>query len=213
MAEVDTRFKSKYQALIEAKRLETLAEDENFLPVYASSNAKIYPYQIMAARFALRSDYLKGCILCDEASLGKTYEALLVACQMWYEGKSNILVVLPSNLLQQWFRKLDKDFPTVPYIFWNNHQKLPDDYSIVITTYDIATKYSEQIKERDWDLVIFDEADVLAKPESKYVQILKEAVGRGYKLLLTPTPITKSIMDIYWLIHFIDEREIGRAHV
>ena len=51
MMEVKTKFQSKYSAIVEANRLESLADDKNFLPVYASSNAKIYPYQIMAARF------------------------------------------------------------------------------------------------------------------------------------------------------------------
>ena len=205
MAEVKTKFQSVYSAFVESKRLEGFVDDKSLLPVYASSTAKIYPYQITAARFALRSDYLKGCILCDEASLGKTYEALLVACQKWYEGKENILVVLPHNLLQQWFRKLEKDFSTVPYVFWNNSKNLPEEEGIVITTYDIALRHSTAIKERVWDIVIFDEADVLSNPENKSVQTLKDVVGQAYKLLLTPTPITKDIMDIYGLIHFIDE--------
>lgn len=211
MIEVKTKFQSKYSAIVEANRLESLADDKNFLPVYASSNAKIYPYQIMAARFALRSDYLQGCILCDEASLGKTYEALLVACQKWYEGKPNILVLLPPNLVPQWRRKLEKDFPTVPFVFWNNSKTLPDEVGIIITTYDIATRHALAVKEKEWDLVIFDEADVLSKPENKMVQTLKDAVGDAYKLLLTPTPITMSIMDIYWLIHFIDESVLPDA--
>lgn len=68
-----SKLTNKYQAVAESTRLMVLADDKNFLPVYASSRAKIYPYQIASARFALRSDYLKGCVLCDEGSLGKTY--------------------------------------------------------------------------------------------------------------------------------------------
>ena len=200
----ENKFQSQYSALIEAKRLEDFSDDKNFLPVYASSTAKILPYQIAAARFALRSDYLKGCILCDEGSLGKTYEALLVAGQKWYEGKENILVILPSNLVTQWKRKLDSDF-TLPYVFWNNTKNIPDEDGLILTTYDCAVRHVDKIKERDWDLVIFDEADTLAKPEKEIVKTLKSAVHEAYKLLLTPTPITLSIMDIYGLIHFIDE--------
>ncbi len=200
----ENKFQSQYSALIEAKRLEDFSDDKNFLPVYASSTAKILPYQIAAARFALRSDFLKGCILCDEGSLGKTYEALLVAGQKWYEGKENILVVLPPNLVTQWKRKLDTDF-TLPYVFWNNTKNIPDEDGIVITTYENASKRADKIKERDWDLAIFDEADTLSKPEKEIVKTLKSAVREAYKLLLTPTPITLSIMDIYGLIHFIDE--------
>ena len=200
----ENKFQSQYSALIEAKRLEDFSDDKNFLPVYASSTAKILPYQIAVARFALRSDFLKGCLLCDEGSLGKTYEALLVAGQKWYEGKENILVVLPPNLVTQWKRKLDTDF-TLPNVFWNNTKNIPDEDGIVITTYENASKRADKIKERDWDLVIFDEADTLSKPEKEIVKTLKSAVREAYKLLLTPTPITLSIMDIYGLIHFIDE--------
>ena len=211
MEEEKEKFQSVYSAFVASKRLEDIADDKNFLPVYASSNASIFPYQIMAARFALRSDYLKGCILCDEASLGKTYEALLVVCQKWFEGKENILIILPNNLTNQWFRKLEKDFPTIPYKFWNNTKTIPEEVGIKITTYDIAIRYYERVKEIDWDIVVFDEADILARNENKSVQILKEAVGKAYKLLLTPTPITKSIMDIYWLIWFIDESVLPDA--
>lgn len=125
MSELRKNITSQFLACIEAKRLENFVDDKSLIPVYASSAAKIYPYQIAAARFALRSDFLKGCILCDEASLGKTYEALLVAGQKWYEGKENILVILPDNLLAQWFRKLKTDF-TLPYVFWNNSKNIPD---------------------------------------------------------------------------------------
>lgn len=204
MEKINNKFQTKYSAIIEAKRLEDFSDDKNFLPVYASSTAKILPYQIAAAHFALRSDFLKGCVLCDEASLGKTYEALLVAGQKWYEGKENILVVLPSNLVTQWIRKLETDF-TLPYVFWNNTKNIPDEDGIVITTYENAARRADKIKEQDWDLVIFDEADTLAKPEKEIVKTLKSAVREAYKLLLTPTPITLSIMDIYGLIHFIDE--------
>lgn len=200
----ENKFQSQYSALIEAKRLEDFSDDKNFLPVYASSTAKILPYQIAAARFALRSDFLKGCLLCDEGSLGKTYEALLVAGQKWYEGKENILVVLPPNLVTQWKRKLDRDF-TLPYVFLNNTKNIPDEDGIVLTTYDCAIRHADKIKERDWDLVIFDEVDVLANYTKDTTVILKNAVREAYKLLLTPTPITKDIRDIYGLIHFIDE--------
>lgn len=211
MVEVFSKLRNKYQAIAESTRLQALVNDKNFLPIYASSNAKVYPYQIASAQFALRSDYLKGCILCDEGSLGKTYEALLIAGQKWYEGKENILVVLPSNLISQWLEKLNKDF-TLAHVFWNNTPQIPEEEGIVITTYDLALKYSDRIKERDWDLVIFDEADCLSKPDKQLTQILKDSVREAYKLLLTPTPITMDIRDIYGLIHFIDESVLPDAN-
>ncbi len=58
---------SPFHALYNARELSAYAYGRNkLLPVFASSDIEVYPYQIAAARFALRSPYLKGAILCDE---------------------------------------------------------------------------------------------------------------------------------------------------
>ena len=64
-----------------ARTLENLPSENQLVPVYASSNSKVYPFQIAAANFALRSPYQKGAVLCDEAGLGKSHEAMLVIAQ------------------------------------------------------------------------------------------------------------------------------------
>lgn len=199
-----------FTTYVTARRLAGLADDGSFLPAFASSSIAIYPYQIAAARFALRSPYLKGCILCDEGSLGKTYEALLVAAQKWYEGKDRLLLILPPNLVQQWADKIESGF-ALPYFLWTSSDAVPDEYGLAITTYDFAVRHAVAIAEKPWDLIIFDEADVLSKPQNKTVSTLKTATDGSFKLLLTPTPITISIMDIYGLIHFIDETVLPDA--
>ncbi len=195
-------FSSEFVAMIAARKLARLRDDDNLLAVYASSKIKVLPYQIAAARFALRSHLLRGCILCDEGSLGKTYEALLVVAQRWYEGKEHILVVLPQNLMAQWQQKLDEEF-TLPIVNWDGYTDKSK--GICLVTYDDVIREAEKFKAIRWDLAVFDEADILFKPENKSVITIKEVVGEAFKLLLTPTPITMSIMDIYGLLHFIDE--------
>lgn len=202
------RFASEFAAMAEARRLASFRINDNLVAVYASSKIKVLPYQIAAARFALRSSVLKGCILCDEGSLGKTYEALLVVAQRWYEGKEHILVVLPQNLTAQWQQKLDEEF-TLPVIKWEEYTA--DSKGLCIVTYDDVIREAEKIKSIRWDLAVFDEADCLFKPDNKSVIAIKDAVGDAFKLLLTPTPITMSIMDIYGLIHFIDESVLPDA--
>ncbi len=231
MVDIKQIYPTPFAAFVEARRLATLANDD-FIPVFASSNIKVLPYQIAAARFAMRSQYLKGCILCDEGSLGKTYEALLIAAQKCYEGQGNILIVLPSNLISQWQKKIKEDF-ALPFTLWRERdnqdmkalteffvkneidkyasQFKPQNRNLYIATYDEALQDAEDIEKIQWDLVIFDEADCLFKPENKTVITLKKIVGDAFKLLLTPTPITLSVMDIYGLIHFIDEEVLPDA--
>lgn len=171
-----TKFPTPFAAFIEARRLESFVDDPNLLPAFASSSIKVLPYQIAAARFALRSQYLKGCILCDEGSLGKTYEALLIIAQKWYEGKDNILVVLPKNLVAQWQKKLQEEF-TLPIASWNAETK---EKGVILISYDEAVKNATALEETVWNLVIFDEADFLFKPENKSVISLKKMVGNRY---------------------------------
>lgn len=47
-----------FHAYYKARMLESLTNDNNLLPTFASSNIEIYPYQIAAAQFALGSQYL-----------------------------------------------------------------------------------------------------------------------------------------------------------
>ncbi len=125
-----------------------------------------------------------GVILADEGSLGKTYEALLVASQKWFEGKTRQLVILPGNLMEQWVKKIEEGF-TLPYIVWSSGDALPEneDDALVITTYDYAVRHAEVIAAEPWDMVVFDEADVLSKPDNKTVITLKAAIGGAFKLL------------------------------
>ena len=46
-----------FHAYYKARLLEQLPEEEQFIPVFASSDIEIYPFQIAAASFALRSPY------------------------------------------------------------------------------------------------------------------------------------------------------------
>ncbi len=58
-----------------------LEDAERLLPVFASSAMEVFPFQVAAANFALKAQYLKGAVLCDEGALGKTFEALMLIAQ------------------------------------------------------------------------------------------------------------------------------------
>ena len=197
---------SPFHALHTARQLAAYAYGaERLIPAYASSDIEVYPYQIAAAMFALRSPYLKGAVLADEGSLGKTYESLLVISQLWFEGRDRILVIVPTPLLQQWVEILEDRF-SVPFDV--------DDFdanAVVLTTYENAAKHADEIARREWNIAVFEEAHRLAKPDNKSTIALKEAVGGAFKLLLTATPMQNSIMDLYGLIEFIDAGALGDA--
>ena len=210
---------SPFHALYKARKLSSYAFGrDRLVPVFASSDIEAYPYQIAAALFALRSPYLKGAILCDEGSLGKTYEAMLVITQMWYEGKQKILIVVPTPLLYQWMKIIEDKFSVPLYTIDSNEtfdscvsegQQNPFlQDGIVLTTYDFAAEKAEQILQVKWDMTVFEEAHHLRRiytDENKGAAAIRQAARDSFKLLLTATPMQNSILDIYGLIQFIDD--------
>jgi SNF2 family DNA or RNA helicase len=141
---------SPFHTYYMARKLSCLADDV-LLSAFSSADISVYPYQIAAAQFALRSPYQQGVILCDEGSLGKTYEALLVASQKWYEGYDRQLLVLPTNLVRQWIGKIENSF-TLPFVLIDTDQfgvrnsecgNIFEQSGLVITTYDFAVAHAE----------------------------------------------------------------------
>ena len=211
---------SPFHAMYTARDLSAYRNADKLAVAYASSDIEVYPYQVAAALFALRSPYLKGVVLADEGSLGKTYEVLLVISQLWYEGKERLIVIVPTPLLGQWIDILDKGF-SVPYIVIDSNERYSDiggsnpfDQPVVIlTTYEFAMQKAEDIQSIAWNAAVFEEAHRINNHENKTTAVLKEAVGEAYKILITATPMQNSIMDLYGLIHFIDEGVLGDADI
>jgi len=210
---------SPFHAYYQASTLANYAYDRDRLTVaLASSEVEIFPFQVAAALFAMRSPFIMGAVLCDDGSLGKTYEALLVLSQRWHEGCRRIIIIVPAPLLGQWRRLIDRRF-SLPLFVVDGSERPPENQDqemdnpfrqvgAILTTYDYAAEQADLISEVEWELAVFEEAHHLRQAhsgESRKLPAVKAAVGRAFKLLLTATPIQNSILDIYGLINFIDE--------
>ena len=68
-----------FQAFYIALKLNSLNDEDALMPVFSEGNIMVYPYQVAAAIFAMRNPYHKGVILCDEAGMGKSHEAMPIA--------------------------------------------------------------------------------------------------------------------------------------
>lgn len=204
-----------FHAYYTAMKLNMLQDEDTYLPVFAEGEIDVYPYQVAAALFAVRNPYQKGVILCDEAGMGKSHEAMLIISQSWYEGKNNILVAIPNpDLLVQWAEMISEKY-SIPFCIASENNSFTYE-GIVLTTYDYLTQNIDTADKINWDIVVFEEANALSSvyqdentfmgaSGSKQAKLLKEFSKNTFKILLTGTPIEKNIMDLYGLIYFIDE--------
>ena len=208
-------LQTPFHAYYTAMKLNMLQDEDTYLPVFAEGKIDVYPYQVAAALFAVRNPYQKGVILCDEAGMGKSHEAMLIISQSWYEGKNNILVAIPNpDLLVQWAEMISEKY-SIPFCTASENNSFAYD-GIVLTTYDYLTQNIDKADKINWDIVVVEEANALSSvyqdentfmgaSGSKQAKQLKKFSKNTFKILLTGTPIEKNIMDLYGLIYFIDE--------
>lgn len=183
------------------------------------------PHQIDAALFATSNPLSKGAILADEVGLGKTIEAGLLIAQCWAERKRRILVITPANLRKQWHQELADKFGLAASLLEakSYRQAIKDGAvnpfdlagngaTVLICSYQFAAGKAKDVQSVPWDLVVIDEAHRLRnvyKPENKTARILRDALMQPYKVLLTATPLQNSLLELYGLVSFVDERVFG----
>lgn len=179
------------------------------------------PHQIDAALFATSNPLSKGAILADEVGLGKTIEAGLLIAQRWAERKRRILVIAPANLRKQWHQELADKFGITAAVLEAKSFKQAirdgasnpfDAPSVLITSYQFASGKAKEVQSVPWDLVVIDEAHRLRnvyKPDNKTARTLKDALISAPKVLLTATPLQNSLLELYGLVSFVDEKVFG----
>jgi len=183
------------------------------------------PHQIDAALFATSNPLSKGAILADEVGLGKTIEAGLLIAQKWAERKRRILVITPANLRKQWHQELADKFGIVASLLeaksyrqaikegaTNPFDLAGNSATVLICSYQFAAGKAKDVQSVPWDLVVIDEAHRLRnvyKPENKTARILRDALTLPHKVLLTATPLQNSLLELYGLVSFVDERVFG----
>ena len=187
-----------------------------------NSTIDLTPHQIDAALFAFQNPLSKGAILADEVGLGKTIEAGLVISQLWAENKRKILCITPASIRKQWQGELSDKFFIDSFILdtktYKQCQKegneLPFNQKdkVVICSYQYARRMERDIALVDWDLVVIDEAHRLRnvyRSDNKIARSIQKSTAKRKKLLLTATPLQNSLLELYGLVSFVDERIFG----
>ena len=216
-----TDYHAKYFAYELTKRFSS-DKLEKLAGTFAGAQVDINPHQVDAALFAFQSPLSRGALLADEVGLGKTIEAGLVIAQKWAERARRILVITPANLRKQWQQELTEKFFLPCKILesksYNAEIKAgvanPFDTqdAIMLCSYQFARGKEAEVRGVPWDLVVIDEAHRLRnvyKPTNVIANTIKRSLEGRHKLLLTATPLQNSLLELYGLVSFIDDRAFG----
>jgi SNF2 family DNA or RNA helicase len=215
-----TDYHAKYYAYELTKRFSS-DNAEKFATSLLDAQVDLNPHQVEAALFAFKSPLSKGALLADEVGLGKTIEAGILISQKWAERKRKILVIVPSNLRNQWNQELADKFFIPSTILeaksFNTMVKMGIknpfvNENLVLCSYHFARSKAEWISTVNWDLVVIDEAHRLRnvyKTSNKIAKAIKNAIADRPVVLLTATPLQNTLLELYGLTSFIDEFTFG----
>jgi len=217
-----TRYHSQYLGW-QLTRSRSGESSDALASTLVDAQVDLNPHQVDAALFACRNPLSRGVLLADEVGLGKTIEAGLVIAQRWAERKRRILIIVPANLRKQWHQELQDKFGLSAVILeaksYNALRKegratpFVVDQGPVICSYQFAKAKAKDVKAISWDLVVLDEAHRLRnvyKTSNVIARTLQDALSHVHsKVLLTATPLQNSLLELYGLISFIDDRVFG----
>lgn len=172
-------------------------------------NGKIYfPYQHAGIAFAAGRD---ATFIGDEMGLGKTIQAIGV---INLTNPEKVLIVCPATLKLNWKKELER-WLVKPYRIHvlNSGEAFPVNVEIVVMNYDIASKYSKELRTVNWSLFVADEAHYMKNPKAQRTIALlggksatketSEPIKATKKILLTGTPITNRPIEIFPLVSFL----------
>jgi SNF2 family DNA or RNA helicase len=197
-----------YALAIRAQALRQSAYDRLLAPQALYERLRPHPYQLRVVEQALK-EKAPAVILADEVGLGKTVEAGLIYKELALRGViHSALVLAPKALLSQWQGELAERFDED---FTLTDEKRFRGFGVenrVICSLPQFVRSFDQIATRAWDMLIVDEAHLLANTQSKRRKRVGELRAR-WRLLLTATPVANKVTDLYSLIDLVTPGKLG----
>ncbi len=147
-----------------------------------------------------------GC-LADDMGLGKTIQIIAYFLSQHEKGKKQTnLVIVPTSLLFNWQREIEKFAPHLKYLslYGTNRDAKNinfNKFDIVITTYGTLISDIEILKTQIFNCIVLDESQAIKNPESKRYKTVRLLQARQ-RLVVTGTPIENNTFDLYSQLSF-----------
>jgi SNF2 family DNA or RNA helicase len=182
--------------------------------VPTSVHAELRPYQITGFHFlAYLSTNGFGGILADDMGLGKTVQTLTWLSWLRETDPATCpsLVVCPKSVLDNWLSETQRFCPSIPISALPRTEldkRALSPGSVLVLNYTQLRILSDELKEIDWEVIVFDEGQYLKNTTS---QTTRAAWGlqAKHRLLLTGTPIENKLLDLWSLMHSVMPGALG----
>jgi superfamily II DNA or RNA helicase len=150
-----------------------------------------------------------GAFLADDMGLGKTAQTIAHITIEHAAGrmKHPALIVVPTSLIANWTSELGKFAPGLKLavlhgIDRHKTREQLDKYDVVVTTYTVLTRDILEMKERDWHIIVLDEAQAIKSPDAKATKAVCQLDARQ-RICLSGTPIENNLEELWSQFAFL----------
>ncbi|SEU29793.1 DEAD/DEAH box helicase [Paenibacillus sp. NFR01] len=191
----------------------------------ATLNGTLRPYQERGYQWLAALVGLGfGVCLADDMGLGKTVQVitcLLDQAQSASLGRESgpVLILCPTSLLGNWQRELQRFAPGLKVHIHHGSRRqrgrtfadLAAAHDILLTTYHLAGRDSDDLTAVRWSTVVLDEAQYIKNHRTKQAQsVMKLAAPR--RIAMTGTPVENRLGELWSIFHFLNPGYLGSYH-
>lgn len=186
-------------------------------PLPKSIKAELRHYQVEGFEYLQTMEGLGlGAVLGDDMGLGKTLQSIVTLEHLKAKyGKEfkGALIICPVTLISNWENEFTVFSPKSKIVKYygkdRSSVKLPfGDSDIVITSLQTFRQDTKVFIDKEWQVIIVDEAQNIKNPKAKTTVAVNELKAR-WRLALTGTPIENSALDAFSIFSFANPGILG----
>lgn len=175
--------------------------------------ATLRDYQMDGYHWMARLDsWGAGVCLADDMGLGKTVQTIVFLLHKSKQGPS--LVISPVSVIPNWRKELERFAPSLSVAVINGADDRSEKISkasagnIVLASYGMLLTNNESFVEKDWNVVVLDEAHAIKNRDTKTSAVIMK-LHCGSRVVLTGTPIQNNLGELWNLFQFANPGLLG----
>lgn len=214
-ASTPAAWRSKEDLCSLGKKLEVFSGLEAVLPP-AEFAASLRPYQQNGVNWLqFLGEYQFGGILADDMGLGKTVQTIAHLMIEWSKGRLEhpALIVCPKSLIPNWKHELERFAAPLRIVCLQGLKREAQHAAIsqcqvVITSYPILGRDIEKLGQRQFSLLVCDEAQYLKNPKTQMARAIR-CLNTQNRLALTGTPMENHLGELWSIFDWLQPGYLG----
>ncbi|WP_037588189.1 SNF2-related protein [Stenoxybacter acetivorans] len=166
------------------------------------------PYQERGYAWLYRNAKIGfGSIIADDMGLGKTVQVIAFLLKQQEEGLLDntkpALVAVPTGLLSNWQTELAKFAPSLNVAVYHSSKRDLNNINadVVLTTYGTVRSDVEKLQEREWQIIIIDEAQNIKNHGTSQSKAIKN-ISAPLRIAMSGTPVENHLSEFWSIMDF-----------